>query len=95
MRLQKLPLPKYLLTAQAPSLENPPQKLLPTRKINRVLHWTEICYNQSQKVISIEKIADLGTLVTSPLAFHFVRNLHHKGYYSSQILTIELKQGKD
>lgn len=75
MRLQNLPLPIYLLTAQAPSLEKPPQKLLPTRKINRVLHWTEICCNQIQKVISIEKIADLGTLVTSPLAFHFVSNL--------------------
>lgn len=80
MNLQNLPLPKDSLTGQAPLLENPPQKFLPKRKINRVLHQTEICYNQIQKVISIEKIADLGTLVTSPLAFNFVGNLYHKGY---------------
>lgn len=65
MSLQNLPLPKDLLTAQAPPLENAPQKLLPKRKINRVLHRTEICYNQVQKVISMEKIAGLGTSISN------------------------------
>lgn len=46
-------------------------------------------------MISIERIADLGTSVTIPPELDFVRNLHHKGYYSSQTLTIELKQEKD
>lgn len=31
----------------------------------------------------------------SPLAFDFAHNLHCKGSYSSQFLTIELKQEKD
>lgn len=58
--LKKLPLPKDALATQTPPLENPPQKLLPKRKINRVLHQKERCYNQVQEVINMEKMADLG-----------------------------------
>lgn len=50
-----------------------PQKYCFQRgKVNRVLHWTERCYDQVQEVVNMEKMADLGINVKWQVPSHLI-----------------------